>query len=209
MKRHGIASKPTTTNGNSGAKSTRVCDFKLSSFEVVKRRFRLTFPFSFSLSSLIAGLPAVRLILPFSGRFSSLLSSQLSSSSIPSRYSGLSSLLFWCCSHEIGRRNLAKERSLGKEVIASGRTLALVSRPPEMLSKALWQLLWVNPLTQHNTGKSVSKDLSKKKPVDLIQNRVGVVVSELLSQIGTTGNNLLPRATSKRTQSMNISSLRP
>lgn len=49
--------------------------------------------------------------------------------------------------------------------------------------QALWQLLWVNPLTQHNTGKSVSNDLSKKKPIDLIQNRVGVVVSELLSQV--------------------------
>lgn len=51
------------------------------------------------------------------------------------------------------------------------------------LVQALWQLLWVNPLTQPNTGKSVSNDLSKKNPVELIQNRVGVVVSELLSQV--------------------------
>lgn len=49
--------------------------------------------------------------------------------------------------------------------------------------QALWQLLWVNPLTQPNTGKSISNDLSKKNPVELIQNRVGVVVSELLSQV--------------------------
>ena len=51
------------------------------------------------------------------------------------------------------------------------------------LFQALWQLLWVNPLTQHNSGKSVSNDLSKKNRVDLIQNRVGVVIAELLSQV--------------------------
>lgn len=33
------------------------------------------------------------------------------------------------------RRNLVRERGLGKEVIASGRTLALVSRPQEMQLK--------------------------------------------------------------------------
>ena len=49
--------------------------------------------------------------------------------------------------------------------------------------QALWQLLWVNPLTQPSTGKSVSNNLSKKNPVGLIQNRAGVVVAELLSQV--------------------------
>ncbi|CAL9221173.1 unnamed protein product [Arabidopsis halleri] len=57
-----------------------------------------------------------------------------------------------------------------------------------ILKQALWQLLWVNPLTQPNTGKSVSNDLSKKNPVELIQNRVGVVVSELLSQLQDWNN---------------------
>lgn len=52
-----------------------------------------------------------------------------------------------------------------------------------LLFQALWQLLWVNPLTQPSTGKSVSNNLSKKNPVALIQNRVGVVVAELLSQV--------------------------
>ncbi|CAH8374357.1 unnamed protein product [Eruca vesicaria subsp. sativa] len=52
-----------------------------------------------------------------------------------------------------------------------------------ILKQALWQLLWVNPLTQHNSAKSVSNDLSKKNDVGLIQNRVGVVVAELLSQV--------------------------
>ncbi|CAN6991148.1 unnamed protein product [Brassica rapa subsp. trilocularis] len=57
-----------------------------------------------------------------------------------------------------------------------------------ILKQALWQLLWVNPLTQHNSGKSVSNDLSKKNRVDLIQNRVGVVVAELLSQFQDWNN---------------------
>ncbi|KFK39058.1 hypothetical protein AALP_AA3G195500 [Arabis alpina] len=57
-----------------------------------------------------------------------------------------------------------------------------------ILKQALWQLLWVNPLTQLNTGKSLSNDLSKKNPVDLIQNRVGVVISELLSQLQDWNN---------------------
>ena len=52
-----------------------------------------------------------------------------------------------------------------------------------LLFQALWQLLWVNPLTQPSTGKSVSNNLSKKNPVGLIQNRAGVVVAELLSQV--------------------------
>ncbi|KAJ4871977.1 E3 ubiquitin-protein ligase UPL6 [Raphanus sativus] len=57
-----------------------------------------------------------------------------------------------------------------------------------ILKQALWQLLWVNPLTQHNSGKSVSNDLSKKNSVGLIQNRVGVVVAELLSQFQDWNN---------------------
>ncbi|KAJ0238427.1 E3 ubiquitin-protein ligase UPL6 [Hirschfeldia incana] len=57
-----------------------------------------------------------------------------------------------------------------------------------ILKQALWQLLWVNPLVQHNSGKSVSNDLSKKKPASLIQNRVGVVVAELLSQFQDWNN---------------------
>ena len=59
------------------------------------------------------------------------------------------------------------------------------------LFQALWQLLWVNPLTQHNSGKSVSNDLSKKNRVDLIQNRVGVVVAELLSQVSFLFTDIL------------------
>ncbi|CAN8259033.1 unnamed protein product [Cochlearia groenlandica] len=55
-----------------------------------------------------------------------------------------------------------------------------------ILKQALWQLLWVN--TQSNTGKSVSKDLSKKNHVDLIQDKVGVVVAELLSQLQDWNN---------------------
>ncbi|KAG2271734.1 hypothetical protein Bca4012_073965 [Brassica carinata] len=57
-----------------------------------------------------------------------------------------------------------------------------------ILKQALWQLLWVNPLTQPSTGKSVSNNLSKKNPVGLIQNRVGVVVAELLSQLQDWNN---------------------
>ncbi|KAJ4886792.1 E3 ubiquitin-protein ligase UPL6 [Raphanus sativus] len=57
-----------------------------------------------------------------------------------------------------------------------------------ILKQALWQLLWVNPLTQHNSGKSVSNDLLKKNSVGLIQNRVGVVVAELLSQFQDWNN---------------------
>ncbi|BAB02722.1 unnamed protein product [Arabidopsis thaliana] len=57
-----------------------------------------------------------------------------------------------------------------------------------ILKQALWQLLWVNPLTQPNTGKSVSNDLSKKNPIELIQNRMGIVVSELLSQLQDWNN---------------------
>ncbi|XP_019096388.1 PREDICTED: E3 ubiquitin-protein ligase UPL6-like [Camelina sativa] len=57
-----------------------------------------------------------------------------------------------------------------------------------ILKQALWQLLWVSPLAQPNTGKSVSNDLSNKNPVELIQNRVGVVVSELLSQLQDWNN---------------------
>ncbi|XP_022547176.1 E3 ubiquitin-protein ligase UPL6 isoform X2 [Brassica napus] len=57
-----------------------------------------------------------------------------------------------------------------------------------ILKQALWQLLWVNPLTQHNSGISVSNDLSKKNRVDLIQNRVGVVIAELLSQFQDWNN---------------------
>ncbi|CAH8366671.1 unnamed protein product [Eruca vesicaria subsp. sativa] len=57
-----------------------------------------------------------------------------------------------------------------------------------ILKQALWQLLWVNPLTQHNSAKSVSNDLFKKNDVGLIQNRVGVVVAELLSQFQDWNN---------------------
>ncbi|KAG2306063.1 hypothetical protein Bca4012_084888 [Brassica carinata] len=57
-----------------------------------------------------------------------------------------------------------------------------------ILKQALWQLLWVNPLTQPSTGKSVSNNFSKKNPVALIQNRVGVVVAELLSQLQDWNN---------------------
>ncbi|KAH0927084.1 hypothetical protein HID58_019340 [Brassica napus] len=57
-----------------------------------------------------------------------------------------------------------------------------------ILKQALWQLLWVNPLTQPSTGKSVSNNLSKKNPVGLIQNRAGVVVAELLSQLQDWNN---------------------
>ncbi|XP_010549016.1 PREDICTED: E3 ubiquitin-protein ligase UPL6 [Tarenaya hassleriana] len=56
-----------------------------------------------------------------------------------------------------------------------------------ILKQALWQLLWVNPLTP-STGKSISNETSKENPVELIQNRVGIVVSELLSQLQDWNN---------------------
>ncbi|VVB00353.1 unnamed protein product [Arabis nemorensis] len=59
-----------------------------------------------------------------------------------------------------------------------------------VVAVALWRLLWVNPLTQPNTGKYLSNDLSKKNRVDLIQNRVGLVVSELLSHLQDWNNRL-------------------
>lgn len=48
--------------------------------------------------------------------------------------------------------------------------------------QVLWQLLWVNPTS--NSVKSVMNTFtSKKNPVEFIQHRVGVVASELLSQV--------------------------
>ncbi|KAK9288799.1 hypothetical protein L1049_017264 [Liquidambar formosana] len=57
-----------------------------------------------------------------------------------------------------------------------------------ILRQALWQLLWVNPTTS-NLVKSVT-DISahRRNPVELIQHRVGIVVSELLSQLQDWNN---------------------
>lgn len=50
--------------------------------------------------------------------------------------------------------------------------------------QALWQLLWVNPTASSNFSKSVtSTPANKKHAVEFIQQRVGIVASELLSQV--------------------------
>ncbi|KAL6193597.1 hypothetical protein ACLB2K_034681 [Fragaria x ananassa] len=58
-----------------------------------------------------------------------------------------------------------------------------------ILRQALWQLLWVNPTASSNFSKSVtSTPANKKHPVEFIQQRVGIIASELLSQLQDWNN---------------------
>ncbi|XP_061360254.1 E3 ubiquitin-protein ligase UPL6-like isoform X2 [Gastrolobium bilobum] len=58
-----------------------------------------------------------------------------------------------------------------------------------ILRQALWQLLWVNHTTSANSVKSVPvSSASKRQSVQAIQQRVSVVVSELLSQLQDWNN---------------------
>ncbi|CAN6726655.1 unnamed protein product [Malus baccata var. baccata] len=58
-----------------------------------------------------------------------------------------------------------------------------------ILRQALWQLLWVNPTAPTTSMKPVTTSASNKKhPVDLIQHRVSIVASELLSQLQDWNN---------------------
>ncbi|KAM1923316.1 hypothetical protein ACFX15_021247 [Malus domestica] len=57
-----------------------------------------------------------------------------------------------------------------------------------ILRQALWQLLWVNPTAPSNSSKPVTTTSSKKHPVELIQHRVSIVASELLSQLQDWNN---------------------
>ncbi|KAI9194675.1 hypothetical protein LWI28_008103 [Acer negundo] len=53
-----------------------------------------------------------------------------------------------------------------------------------ILREALWQLLWVSPTAHSNIGKSIFKPSAHKKlSVEVIQHRVGILVSEVLSQL--------------------------
>ncbi|KAK7382380.1 hypothetical protein VNO80_01231 [Phaseolus coccineus] len=51
-----------------------------------------------------------------------------------------------------------------------------------LLRQALWQLLWVNHTTSANLVKSVPVSTAIKKQFEAIQQRVSIVVSQLLSQ---------------------------
>lgn len=58
-----------------------------------------------------------------------------------------------------------------------------------ILRHSLWQLLWVNPTTPPNLAKSSTGfSAHKKQPVELIQHRVSIVASELLSQLQDWNN---------------------
>ncbi|MBA0780443.1 hypothetical protein Gotri_004539 [Gossypium trilobum] len=58
-----------------------------------------------------------------------------------------------------------------------------------ILRQALWQLLWVIPSVHPTCGKSISNTSAHKRQlVETIQNRVGTVVSELLSQLQDWNN---------------------
>ncbi|GMI70233.1 ubiquitin protein ligase 6 [Hibiscus trionum] len=58
-----------------------------------------------------------------------------------------------------------------------------------ILRQALWQLLWVIPSAHPSSGKSISNTSAHRRhPVEAIQNRVGTVVSELLSQLQDWNN---------------------
>ncbi|KAI8553548.1 hypothetical protein RHMOL_Rhmol05G0024800 [Rhododendron molle] len=57
-------------------------------------------------------------------------------------------------------------------------------------NKALWKLLWVNPVASPNLSKSTADVFSfKRHPLEFIQHRVSVVASDLLSQ--ETADHLL------------------
>ncbi|WVY92397.1 hypothetical protein V8G54_031485 [Vigna mungo] len=57
-----------------------------------------------------------------------------------------------------------------------------------LLRQALWQLLWVNHTTSANLVKSGSVSTAIKKQFEAIQQRVSIVVSELLSQLQDWNN---------------------
>ncbi|KAJ8766404.1 hypothetical protein K2173_022463 [Erythroxylum novogranatense] len=58
-----------------------------------------------------------------------------------------------------------------------------------ILRQALWQLLWVNPMAHNNSVKpAASTSTSKRNPVESIKKRVGIVASELLSQLQDWNN---------------------
>ncbi|XP_020205693.1 E3 ubiquitin-protein ligase UPL6 [Cajanus cajan] len=57
-----------------------------------------------------------------------------------------------------------------------------------LLRQALWQLLWVNHTTSSNSVKSVPVSTASKKQSEAIQQRVSIVVSELLSQLQDWNN---------------------
>ncbi|GKV29513.1 hypothetical protein SLEP1_g38439 [Rubroshorea leprosula] len=59
----------------------------------------------------------------------------------------------------------------------------------EILTHALWQLLWENPTAQPNPAKSASdSSLLKRQPVEIIQIRITTVVSELHAQLQDWNN---------------------
>lgn len=58
-----------------------------------------------------------------------------------------------------------------------------------ILRQALWQLLWVNPGAAPNSAKSITNGFAHKRHcVEFIQQRVSVVVAELLSQLQDWNN---------------------
>ncbi|KAH1208996.1 E3 ubiquitin-protein ligase UPL6 [Glycine max] len=57
-----------------------------------------------------------------------------------------------------------------------------------LLRQALWQLMWVNHTTSANSVKSVPVSPAIKKQSEAIQQRVSIVVSELLSQLQDWNN---------------------
>ncbi|XP_059631989.1 E3 ubiquitin-protein ligase UPL6 isoform X2 [Cornus florida] len=58
-----------------------------------------------------------------------------------------------------------------------------------ILKQALWQLLWVNPVAPTNLLKSATDVFAlKRHPVEVIQHRVSLVASELLSQLQDWNN---------------------
>ncbi|TKY72456.1 E3 ubiquitin-protein ligase UPL6 [Spatholobus suberectus] len=57
-----------------------------------------------------------------------------------------------------------------------------------LLKQALWQLLWVNHTTSANLVKSAPVSTASKKQSEAIQQRVSIVVSELLSQLQDWNN---------------------
>ncbi|KAH9766335.1 E3 ubiquitin-protein ligase UPL6 [Citrus sinensis] len=68
-----------------------------------------------------------------------------------------------------------------------------------ILREALWHLLWLNPTSHPNVGKSVSSPppANKMLPAEAIQHRVSTVASEVLSQAtidGTRANEILKQA---------------
>lgn len=65
--------------------------------------------------------------------------------------------------------------------------LKLNSYSSLLFLQALWQLLWVNHTTSANSVKSVPVgSANKRQSIEVIQQRVSIVVSELLSQVEAT-----------------------